>query len=254
MKQEFMRYPLMFIIPVVLIGAVACKKLQVQTQTSPITNGESAIMVAGSLASNSNGLVTLTNDASLSSQSLYNNAGGCGATHTDSVTHKNTSGPSTTCDFTYKITNKLNCNANKLPDNVSSNLSFSGHYNNMQMSAIGGGSTSVTVAGLTPTSAVYVINGTFKSITNFKLRPDTTRNGNIAVDITMKNLTISKATVNMPAMITGGTAVATITGNSPKGAFLFDGTIVFNGYNDATLTLGGTTYLINLTTGALSKK
>jgi hypothetical protein len=249
-----MRSPLIFIILVVFISAMACKKLQVQTQNSPITNGESAIMMAGSLASNTNGLVTLTNDLSSSSQSLYSNASGCGIVHVDSVSHQNPAGSATICNFKYKITNKLNCNSNKLPDNVSSSLSFSGNYNGSQMSANGGGSTYVTVAGLTPTSTSYVINGTFKSITNFKLKPDTTRSGTIAIDITIKNLTIAKPTVHMPAMITSGNATATITGNSPKGAFLFDGTITFTGFNEAVLILGGTSYAVNLTTGAIAKK
>jgi len=249
-----MRKPLLFIIPVVFIGAIACKKVQVQTQNSPITNNESAIMLAGALASNSNGLVTLSNDLSLSSQSLYSTAGGCGIVHTDSVSHQNAPGSNTSCNFKYKITNKLNCNSDKKPDNVSSSLVFNGNYNGNQMSAIGGGNINVTVAGLTQTAAAYVMNGQFKSVTNFKLKPDTTRNGNIAIDLTIKNLTISKSTATMPAMITGGTATASITGNSPKGAFLFNGAITFTGFNEATLTLGDNTYLINLTTGGIAKK
>jgi hypothetical protein len=249
-----MKNPLLFIIPVVLLGITACKKLGDPTQLSAITSDESAIMIAGSLASGSNGFVSLSNDATITSQTIYTTAKGCGVTHIDSLTHQSLPGEAISYYFKHIITSKLNCNTNKLPDNVTSNLTFNGNYNSPRLSAKQSGSANSTIAGLTPTSAVYVINGQFKSMGSYKLKSDTTRAGTIAIDITVKNVVISKATVTMPAIITGGTATATITGNSPKGAFLFDGTLTFAGFNEAILTLGSNSYSINLSTGAVAKK
>jgi hypothetical protein len=249
-----MKHPLIFIIAVSFIGITACKKLQVKTDGTPISNEESALMIAGSLASGSNGLAALSNDISLSSQALYNNSTGCGVTHTDTASHQNLPGSAIICNFKQKITNKLNCNANKQADNVSSTITFSGNYNGPKLSASGNGTTTVTVAGLAPASASHVINGQFKNMGTFKLKADTTRAGTISIDITLKNLVVTKATASSPAMITSGTATCAITGNSPKGAFLFEGTIAFPGYNEAILTLGGNSYSINLSSGAVSKK
>jgi hypothetical protein len=249
-----MKNPLIFIIPVVLLGITACKKLGDPTQLYAITSDESAIMIAGSLASGSNGFVSLSNDATITSQTIYTTNKGCGVTHADTISHQSLSGASITYSFKHVITNKLNCNTNKQPDNVTSSLTFSGSYNGPRLSAKQSGSANSTIAGLTPASAVYVINGKFKSMGSYKLKPDTTRAGTIAIDITVKNVVISKATVTMPAIITGGTATATITGNSPKGAFLFDGTLTFVGFNEAILTLGSNSYSINLSTGAVAKR
>jgi hypothetical protein len=249
-----MKNPLIFIIPVVLLGITACKKLGDPTSIAAITSDESALMIAGSLASGSNGFVSLSNDATITSQTIYSTNKGCGITHADTINHQSLSGATITYSFKHIITSKLNCNTNKQPDNVTSNFTFSGSYNGPKLSAKQSGSANSTIAGLTPTSAVYVVNGQFKSTGSYKLKPDTTRAGTIAIDIVVKNVVISKATVAMPAIITGGTATVTITGNSPKGAFLFDGTLTFTGFNEAILTLGNNRYSINLTTGAVAKK
>jgi hypothetical protein len=249
-----MKYPLIFIIAVSFIGITACKKLQVQSDGTPISNEESALMLAGSLASGSNGLVAISNDISLSSQALYNNSTGCGVSHVDTVVRQNLPGSAIICNFKQKITNKLNCNANKQADNVSSTITFNGNYNGPKLSASGNGTTTVTVAGLAPASESHVINGQFKNMGTFKLKADTTRAGTISIDITLKNLVIKKTTASNQPMITSGTATCTITGNSPKGAFLFEGTIAFPGYNEAILTLGGNSYSINLSSGTVSKK
>jgi hypothetical protein len=249
-----MKHPLIFIITVSFISLTACKKLQVKTDGTPISNEESAMMIAGSLASGSNGLAAISNDISLSSQALYSNATGCGVTHIDTIVRQNQPGSAILCSFKQKITNKLNCNANKQADNVTSTLTFSGNYNGPKMSASGNGSSNVTVAGLTPAAPAYVINGQFKTMGSFKLKADTTRAGTIAIDVVVKNLVIGKATATNPPMITGGTATCSITGNSLKGAFLFEGTITFPGYNEAILTLGANTYSINLTSGTAEKK
>jgi hypothetical protein len=249
-----MKHPLTFIIAVILIGFTACKKLQDPLKDSAITNEESAIMIAGSLSSGSNGFASFSGDIVTNSQTLFTTSNGCGAIHVDSAAHQSMPGASTTYNFKHKITCKLNCNSNKQPDNITTNLTFSGNYNGPRLSVKQNGTANTTVAGLTPTAIAYVINGTVKSMGGFKLKSDTTRAGTIAIDIAVKNLTISKATASTNAMITGGSGTATITGNSVKGAFLFAGTITFSGYNEATLVLGKDTYAINLSTGSVTKK
>jgi hypothetical protein len=249
-----MKNPLIFIIAIVFTSITACKKMQVAEVNTAITNDDAAAMVAGALASSSNGLNSLSGDITLNSQYLYSNAGGCGAVRTDTVSRQNQSGSNITCSFKQKIVSKLNCNTNNVAENISSTLTFSGNYSAPKLSAHGNGSLNVTVTGLAPTTPSYVINGQFKNMSGFKLKSDTTRTGTIAIHIAIKNLTITKATTVAPAMITSGSATATITGNSPKGAFLFEGTLTFMGYNEAVLAWGSKTYVVNLSTGAVAKK
>ncbi|MCC8427054.1 hypothetical protein [Mucilaginibacter sp. UR6-11] len=249
-----MKHPLTFIIAVLLIGFTACQKLQDPLKSSAITNEESATMIAGSLASGSNGFASFSGDIVTSSQTLFSAGNGCGVVHVDSAAHQSMPNAATTYNFKHKITCKLNCNSNKQPDNITTNLTFSGNYNGPRLSAKQNGTANTTVAGLTTTATAYVINGTIKSIGSFKLKSDTTRAGTIAIDIAIKNLTISKTTASTSAMITGGSGTATITGNSSKGAFLFEGTITFTGFNEAILILGKDTYSLNLSTGSVAKK
>jgi len=54
--------------------------------------------------------------------------------------------------------------------------------------------------------------------------------------------------------IESGTATFTLTGATPKkGNFSFAGSLVFNGNGTATLTINGTAYSIDLTTGLKTK-
>ncbi|MDB5115218.1 MAG: hypothetical protein JWQ79_710 [Mucilaginibacter sp.] len=248
-----MRKPLLFIIPLIILGIAACKKLDNSGQN--VTNEDAANLISNSIASSSGGLTTISSDVSLKSQTLFANNSGCGVTNVDSISHQSTVGASTTYSYKLKFTNKLTCNTSNQPDNVTSTLIFSGNYNGPKVILTNSGSTSFIIAGLTPGSSVYAINGEYKSTGTFKVKADTTRSGTVNIDIVVKNLIITKATATTPAGITGGTATATISGSTAKhGAFNFDGTLVFNGSSMATLTLSGTAYSVNLLTGVIVKQ
>lgn len=249
-----MKHPLTFIIAIVFIGFTACKKMQVAEVNTAISNEESAAMIAGLISSNSNGLNNLTTDITASSQNLYNNGAGCGATLTDSLTRQSGPGMSTTFNFKHKISSKLNCNSNKMLESVTSNITCAGQYSGPKLTIHGNGSANTTVTGLGAASPAFILNGQLKNMSSFKIKADTTRKGTIAIQVALKNLTVNKATALEPAMIVSGSATATVTGNSTKGAFLFDGVLTFNGFNDATLVLSKDTFSINLLTGAVTKR
>jgi hypothetical protein len=208
-------------------------------------------MLSGSLSSSSYGMSYISTDASLSALLTANANQTCGSTKIDTFTRQNPSG--TVYNYNYKLiySHKLNCNSNKLPDNITGNLLYSGNYSNPSISIKNAGSANFILAGLTTTATVHSLNGEYKSTGSFKLKSDTTNTGSASIDIVIKNLTISKST----QLITGGTATAIITGSTfKKGDFTYNGTLTFKTGSLATLVLNGTTYSINLITGDIIKK
>jgi hypothetical protein len=228
--------------------------MQVAEVNTAISVDESASMIAGLLSSNTNGLNNLITDITAGSQNVYNNGNGCGVTFVDTVSRHSSQGLATTFNFKHKITNKLNCNANKALESITSLISCSGQYKGLKLIVNGNGMANTTVTGLGAESPVYILNGQVKNMGSFKIKADTTRKGTIAIQIALKDLNIIKATTLVPAVIASGTATATVTGNSSRGAFLFEGTLTFNGFNDATLILSKEAFSINLVTGAVTKR
>ncbi len=249
-----MKYPLMFIMAVAFSGVVGCKKMQTAEVNKAISTEESAHMIAGALSSSTNGLNNLATDVTACSFKLYQNNIGCGAIITDSITRQSAPGAATTFSFKNKIVSKVNCNANKVYESVTSVASFNGQYSGPKLSSQGNGSANTSVTGLGDGNPAFIVNGQLKNMCAFKMKADTTRKGTISINIALKNLTITKSNAAIPAAITGGSATASVTGNSAKGAFLFEGTLSFNGFNDATLIISKETYTINLATGAVTKR
>lgn len=245
---------LTLIIVIVFTGFAACKKMPAAEVNKAISTEESAHMIAGALSSSTNGLNNLANDVTTCSFKLYQNNIGCGAIITDSISRQSPAGSQTTFSFKNKIISKVNCNANKVYESVTSAANFSGQYSGPKLSSQGNGIANTTVSGLGDGAPAFIVNGQLKNMCAFKMKADTTRKGTISIQIALKNLTITKSTTAIPATITGGTATASVTGNSPKGAFLFEGTVTFNGFNDATLIISKETYTINLATGAVTKR
>lgn len=248
-----MKKSLLFIIPMMMLGITACKKLG--TTSLSISNEDAAAIIGSSLAANSNGLVSISSDIALSSQSVITNNIGCGVTKVDSISRQSAPNAETVFGFKAKFSNKLTCNANNQPDNVTNMLTYSGYINSPRIFITNTGSTNFTIAGLTPAATVYAINGTYNSFGSFKVKADTTKSGTAVINITIKNLLISKTATTATIPVTGGTATLAITGNSPKkGAFTFNGSLTINSITSATLNLNGTLYTINLITGVAVKQ
>jgi hypothetical protein len=248
-----MKNPLLIIIPLILLGIASCKKMD--NSSVNISEADAANVIAGSLATNSNGLASISSDMSANSGSLAAVVSGCGVTKLDSISHQSPPGSTTTYGYKLKYSNKLFCNTNNQPDNVTSNLTFAGYFNGPRVLLTHSGSTTFVIAGLTTNATVYSINGEYKSTGSFKLKADTTNAGTINIDIVVKNYVITKTAITSPSGITGGTATVTISGTIPKkGAFSFSGNLTFTGDGTATFTTQTSTYIINLLTGIVTKK
>ncbi len=227
-----------------------CKKTTSLVPTD-ITTTEAANLIAGTLSTNANGFITATTDITLNSQLIFDTNIGCGATKAYTATHTNPSGSVYIYSNTYSYNYTLNCNTNNLPDNVTGSASDNGSFDGPNLSSTNSGTATFRVAGLSPTSLVYVINGEYKRTGSFTSKVDSKSTGTSTVDIIVSNLTINKLT----KVIVSGTATVTVTGTTAKGtAINFNGNLTFTGDGNATATVNGTVYIVNLLTGEITKK
>src|ERR1700709_2105718 len=120
------------LITLLLVGALSCKKDR--TATTAVTTDQAADIAAGSLAENSYGLASISDNvaanaqvvASIStSRQVVNSPGGehqaCGTTLIDSLSNSGT-GSSVSFSYFFKFSRTLNCNTNEQPDNLANVL------------------------------------------------------------------------------------------------------------------------------------
>ena len=255
---------LTLILPVLLFLAISCKKSANTSTTSTVTTDEAADMAASSVASNSFGLSSIADNVGVNAQSLNSvgtggqtvNAIGtnvvrqaCGTTLSDSISN---TGSSSSVSFSYffKFVRTLNCNAGNQPDNLVNTITFKGNFDGPRLTSADAGSSSITIAGLTTNATNFVINGTYNRKGSFTSKVGNKATGSSVVDIKVTNLLLAKPS----RAIVSGTATITVSGTAGTSTFSYSGTLVFNGNNQATLTVGTTVYVINLLTGTYTKQ
>src|SRR6185312_6191804 len=148
------------LLAMLLLGAVSCKKSGASLSGN-VSVSEAADILAGSLSSNSYGFVNLSDDATVRSQAHFDANLSCGTTRTDTVTKISPLGAATTYSYGFGYSLTLNCNASNLPDNVTGRINYSGLFSNPHVSSTNSGNATFTLAGLTTTATVYVLNGSF---------------------------------------------------------------------------------------------
>ena len=238
---------------VLLLGAVACNKSnttlpgQQSHLTTNVTSDEAADMVANSVSLNSNGVANVADDATLNATTLIKANATCGTIKSDTISRQSVVGAATAYSYYLTYNYTVNCNSASQPDSLMSSLIYTGSFNGPNLSSTNSGSSNFSISGLLPTATGFVINGEYKRNGSFKSKIDTTNAGNSNIDIKIAALTLKKP----GRFIVSGSATISLTGIVPKkGAFSYTGTLVFNGDGTATLTINGTVYKINLSTGA----
>lgn len=242
------------VIALLLLTIASCKKDAVITGdtklSASISVQDAAAMVSTSLASNSNGVASLTYDVSVKSQYILDTHLACGDVITDTVTHSSITGASTTYGYGLGYTYTLNCNTNNLPDNITGKLNYSGSFDGPRFSSANIGTSTFKVTDLPAASADYMINGSYYRTGSFASKTDTTNHGSSNTSIVLKDIKVTRS----GRIIQSGTATFTITGTVPKkAAFNYTGSIVFNGDGTAKLTLNGSVFVVALATGESNK-
>ncbi|GAB2981528.1 hypothetical protein GCM10027049_17050 [Mucilaginibacter puniceus] len=244
-----MKFLKIVVIGVIISGMTACKKAQLTNMDAP--NDDAAILIAEALATNNYGANNITQDINDNAITLANKSSSfCGVSVTDSVIRKSTLGANFNCDYKLKYTNKLNCNASNLPDNITGSLTYAGKFTGPKLISEFTGSRVYRIAGLTPAADNQVFNGEYKCYNNYKFKSDTTNKGTANIYFGVKNLIVSKASHK----IISGTAMIMVTGSSTKKAnFTYNGQLTLSA-SSAILTLNGNEYNIDINTGNVVKK
>lgn len=235
-------------------GLLACNKGN-NSQPNANSTDEAADLVTASLSTNSQGgALNSYSDVSASSETRVNIDSLCGTVWTDSVKRGVAAAPGYNYYNTYQAlyTYALNCTNGVFNHSATITSAYTGSFANSSLSSSFTGSANFTIAGLGKTYTNYIINGEYKRSGTFQSKTDTSYHGTHNIDIVVSNLTLIKP---LNVIKTGGKASFTISGNMPsKGSFNYTGTIVFNGDENATLTVNGTVYLINLADGTKKRK
>jgi len=254
------------IIPLLLF-AVSCKKSGTNDNSNPksaVTSDEAVDMAVGAISVNSFGFASVTDNVGAKAQTFNSISPGgqtvnstatnsahqaCGTTVADSIDFSGSNSSVTYSSF-YKFSRTLNCNANNVPDNLINVITFKGSFDGPRLSSNDSGTSNVTIAGLAASAANYTVNGTYSRKGAFTSKVGNKASGSSDVEIVATNITLDKPS----RAIASGTATITISGTAPAGAFSFAGTLVFNGNNKATLTVGTAVYIVNLLTGSYTKQ
>ncbi len=247
-----------------LLFAISCKKDNNKTAAnSNISVDVAADLTVSSVASNSLGFASVADNISANAQAVSSAGNGqavnstapnavirqtCGSTISDSLSFSGTTN-AVSIDAFYKYSQTLNCN-NDSPDNLANVITFHGTFDGPRLSSSVSGTSAVTISGLASSANNFTINGLYSRKGSFTSKVDAKSSGSSVVAITVTNVTLSKP----GRVITGGSANITVSGTVPAGAFSFNSTLVFNGNNQATLTIGASVYIINLLNGTYTKQ
>jgi len=230
-------------IALLLLGLAACTKGTMNSSTDP--TDQAANLVTSSLSVSTDGAYNTISDASVETQTKVSVDTACGTTWIDSATRKMPLSQGTSYNYTSKYSYTLNCGGanNTFNGSATAISSYSGSFTAPNLSSTNSGSSDFTIAGLGKTSTTYVLNGEYKRTGTYQSKNDS---GNNNVDVVITNLTLTKP----QHVFQSGTANITVSGTSTQnGSFSYNGVLVFTGGNAATLTLNGTVYAIDLSTG-----
>ena len=139
----------------------------------------------------------------------------------------------------------LNCNQLKVPTSVKIVAAGSGSLDSKILSSSSESDGAFTLTGLAKSASNYQLDGSFIQIAQpvSKVRNETHFYSQI--DATVSKLSISKTST--PTITAGTVSFKVQTGQLREQAqFLVEGTIVFKGNKQATLTVNGKTYEIDL--------
>lgn len=238
----------LFLAACLLSIAVACN--DDDDNSSAMTSEEAADVIGSSLAVNSSGLTTVVNasvdgtDAALESSDGGRTAA-CG--YTNQLTFAATSLPGAliTYAYDYSYSYILTC-GNDVPQSFAATVAYNGQFDAPRLASQHSGTSELTVTALNDEATSYIINGDYNRSGSFQSKIRNKNSSTSTVDFSINDLTVDKTSQK----ILSGSASVTITGSvTGKGAFTYTATIVFEGDGTANVTINGTVYIVDLTTG-----
>ncbi|MCX6267897.1 MAG: hypothetical protein NTW16_11150 [Bacteroidetes bacterium] len=228
---------LLFLFMAILM-ATGCKKDN-ETPILDATTEEAASIMATSFCTGNSGTLTQAEDAvSISDDMMVKSA-----LYDSSFTITSATGALITYEYqvhyAYGFQN---------PNFFQMTYDASGQYNSPNVSAGVTADGSLSVTGFL-TGDYYSVNGQSGREGTFTMKIGNQNSINGTVTTTFTNFKFSKATW----LLESGTATIAVNGSTSAGkSFGFTGTLVYLGNYNASLTISGKTFYINVTTGVVS--
>jgi hypothetical protein len=126
------------------------------------------------------------------------------------------------------------------------NTSYDGQFDAPRLASQHSGTGNLTITALNESATSYIINGDYNRSGAFQSKIRNKNSSTSTVDFSIDDVTVDKTNQK----ILSGTASATITGSvTGKGSFTYTATVLFEGNGTAKVTINGTVYIVDLTTG-----
>lgn len=237
------RFALLLIAGTVLLSS--CRK----KETDDITEEDAADAISYTLESDYGGLTTdISNAAAYAMDEGYGKTEGvtgatalqCGVPFDTSMAWSHTG--VVTASYNHVWVATLNCNSN-VPQSLGLTGTYTGSYSSSRMESTNSGTRNWSLTGLLPNAPAYTLNGSFVRNGSHTSKVRNQNTFTVVINTELTNVTVDKTTYR----ITGGTGTCTAVCSVSNGnSYNFNGSILFNGNNTATLTINGNTYTIQL--------
>lgn len=233
----------LIILALVLVLAGCRKK-----ETEEITEEDAADAISYAIESSYGGLASdVSNTAEYAMDEGYGKTEGavgvtlqCGVPYDTTINRVYNGTVSATYMHNWILT--LGCNGN-IPESLALTGTYSGTFISSRMESSNSGTRNWIMTGVLPSAAAYTVNGSFVRNGSHTSKVRNKNTFTVAINTQLTNITVDKATYR----ITGGTGACNAVCNVSNGdSYTFDGTIVFNSNNTATLTINGNSYIIQL--------
>lgn len=212
------------------------------TQTQAITEEEALEIVEASLAEESAGIEETTYEYAKTYEEETSLEVQCDQEVSDSYTFTY-NGAIVQAAYDFNWSYIISCNELSVPQSASFNSSGSGTYTTARIESDDSSRFTATVTGLQPTSSAIIFNATFQRDGTQQLKTNQiSKSVTSEFNSTLVDLVVSKSDYEVDS----GMGTFTLTGSSNEGNFSFEGSLVFNGDNTATVIINGNEYTIDL--------
>lgn len=227
---------LTFSFALALFSLIACKKETDQTAAA-VTEEEAVEAISLAVSGESGGMAVQTETAaSIAGNSVQE----CGVS-TDTMISRSGNSAGISFEYGALITRTLSCN-NNIPQQLVLGYTGANTYSTLRMSSADSSMATLTLEGVLPESASYVINETYLRKGTQQSKVWLQRAFSSTLEITAAAITVNKTTLK----IVSGTATVSFTGSVTGGKTVsYGGSLQFLGNNRATLQLNnGNSYLL----------
>lgn len=229
-----------FIPFIVLIISVFASCDKADEIIEAISESDAVEIIEANLQNEAGGLVTNLEDIVEQLVSAVASGELCDTLYTETI-EEDFQGVRFQSEYTSELSYEMVCNSFDIPQSATFFTSTSTMYSSSRIVSDDDSDFSGNALGLQPSSMTMNIDGDYSRTGAQELNFMEQKNITSTLTFDLAALEMSKQDFE----IQSGNGTFSLTGSTPDETFSFDGAIVFNGGNTATLTINGTTYQLD---------